>query len=87
MLEKIETIEIMTTRAAKLKYKTQYFVMIISNVIDQGDNDTGYVIYASEDERELLKIPRKEYKGKRVAFLQGVSAEPYPHIGNVVYYE
>ena len=87
MLKKIETQEIMTTRAAMKKYRTQYFNMIITEVVDQGDNDLGYVIYTADDEREMLKVPRDEYKGKKVAFLLGVAAEPYPQIGNVVYYD
>ena len=87
MLKKIETQEIMTKRKARVKYRTQYIVMIITEVVDQGDNDLGYVIYVADDEREQLQIFRDEYKGKRVAFTLGVAAEPYPQIGNVVYYD
>ena len=87
MLNKIETHEIMTKRNARVKYRTQYIVMIITSVVDQCDNDLGYVIYTADDERELLKIPRDEYKDKLVAFTLGVAAEPYPQIGNVVYYD
>ena len=87
MLNKIETHEIMTKRNARVKYRTQYIVMIITTVVDKCDNDLGYVIYAADDERELLKIPRDEYKDKLVAFTLGVAAEPYPQIGNVVYYD
>jgi len=43
MLERIQTEEIMTTRAAMLKYRTKYFIMIITNTVDEGDNDLGYV--------------------------------------------
>ena len=87
MLQKIEKQEVMTTRAAMIKYRAQYFVMIITSVIDQGDNDLGYVIYSAEDNRELLKVSRDEYKGKTVAFYQGVAAEQYPQVGNVVHYD
>jgi hypothetical protein len=87
MLKKIETREIMTTWDAALKYRTQYFVMIITEVIDQGQNDLGYVIYTADDESEIFKIPMNEYKDKRVAFKIGYAAEPYPQIGNVVYHD
>ena len=87
MLSKIETQEIITTRKAMEKYRTKYFRMVITEVIDQGDNDLGYVIYTADDEREFLKIPREEYEGKKIAFMLGVAAEPYPQIGNLVYYD
>lgn len=86
MLEKIETKEIMTKRAAKEKYRTKYFRMVITEVVDQGDNDRGYVIYTADTERELCQVPRSEYKDKMVAFTLGVAAEPFPQIGNVVYH-
>ena len=86
MLDKIETQEIMTTRSAMEKYRTKYFDMVITEVVDKGDNDLGYVIYIADDERELLEIPRDEYRGMTVAFLLGIAAEPYPQIGNIVYY-
>jgi hypothetical protein len=87
MLNKIETQEIMTKWNARVKYRTQHIVMVITEVVDQCDNDLGYVIYAADDERELLKISRDEYNDKKVAFTLGVAAEPYPQIGNVVYYD
>jgi len=86
MLKKIETQEIMTTRAAMEKYRTQYFDMVITEIVDQGDNDLGYVIYVADEKKELLAVPRNEYKGKKVAFMLGVAAEPYPQTGNVVYH-
>ena len=86
MLQKIETQEIMTTRAAMVKYRTQYFLMMMTEKVDGGDNDLGYVMYAADSERELLKIPRDEYKNKPIALMLGVAAEPYPLIGNVVYH-
>lgn len=87
MLKKIENQEIMTMREAKEKYCTKYFRMVITEVIDKGDSDLGYVIYIADDEREFLTIPREEYKGKKIAFSLGGLAEPYPLIGNVVYHE
>ena len=87
MLNKIETQEIMTKRKARVKYRTQYIVMIITEVVDQEDNDLGYVIYTADKKRELLAVSRDEYKGKMVAFTLGVAAEPYPLIGNVVYHD
>ena len=87
MLKKIEDTKIITKREAKEKYRTKYFRMVITEVVDKGDNDLGYVIYIADDEREFLAIPREEYKGKKIAFSLGGSAEPYPVIGNVVYHE
>ena len=87
MLEKIENREIMTCRDAMLKYRTQHFVMVITEVVDQCDNDRGYVMYVADKEREFRQIPRSEYKGKKIAFMFGVAAEPYPIIGNVVYHD
>jgi hypothetical protein len=77
MLKKIEAKEIITRRAAMLKYRTKYFVMIKTEDVDQADNDLGYVIYTSDTENELDQIPRSEYEGKRAAFMLGVAAEPY----------
>jgi len=86
MLQEIKSQEIMTKRAAMVKYRTQYFIMIITDIVDQGDNDLGYVMYAADSKRELLKIPREKYKDKPFALMLGVAAEPYPLIGNVVYH-
>ena len=36
MLEKIESKEIMTANAAMKKYRTKYFIMIITDVVDRG---------------------------------------------------
>jgi hypothetical protein len=83
MLEKIETKEIMTCREAMLKYRTKYFRMVITEVVDQGDNDLGYVMYVADTEREIRKVPRSEYRGKKIAFMFGVAAEPYPIIGEI----
>ena len=87
MLSEIKTKEIMTTRAAMEKYRTQYFIMVITEIVDQGDNDVGYVIYTADTEKELANTPRDEYKDKRFALMFGVAAEPYPLIGNVVHHE
>lgn len=86
MLKKIEKREIMTTRAAMVKYRAYYFMMMITEKIDSGDNDLGYVMYIADNERELLKIPTEEYKDKPIALLLGIAAEPYPLIGNVMYH-
>ena len=87
MLEKIETMEIMTTNAAMKKYRTKFFIMIITDEVDRGDNDLGYVLYIADKKRELLKVPRGEYKDKPFALMLGGAAEPYPTIGNVVYHD
>ena len=87
MLDKIETQEIVTTRAAIEKYRTKFFVMVITEVVDQCDNDLGYVIYTADKHKELHSISRDEYKGKKVAFLFGDGTEPYPQIGNLVYHD
>ena len=88
MLSEVNLKEIMTTRAAVKKYRTKYFIMVITEVVDQcdNDNDLGYVIYFADKQKELLEISREEYKGKRIAFLYGDGAEPFPQIGNVVYH-
>ena len=87
MLDKIETQEIVTTRAAIDKYRTKFFVMVITEVVDQCDNDLGYVIYTADKRKELHSISRDEYKGKKVAFLFGDGTEPYPQIGNLVHHD
>jgi len=86
MLSKIETNEIITKQEANKRYSTKYFIMIITERVDYADNDLGYVIYAADEDRELSKVPTDEYKGKQVAFMIGGLAEPYPTVGNVVYY-
>ena len=87
MLNKITTKEIMTTRAAMEKYPTQYFIMVITEVVDKYDNDLGYVIYTADKEKELNKIPRTEYKDTQYALMLGGAAEPFPSVGNVVYHD
>jgi len=87
MLEKIEINEIMTTQDAVKKYPTKYFMMVITEIVDRCDNDLGYVIYTADDQRDLMKASMDEYKGQRVASMYGTLTEPYPSIGNVVYYE
>jgi transcriptional regulator of nitric oxide reductase len=80
MLTKIETREIMTVWDAVMKYSKEYFAMVITEEVDQGDNDLGFVIYTSDDESEIYKIPSNMYEGKPVAINIGYSAEPYPQI-------
>jgi hypothetical protein len=86
MLEKIETKEVMTSREAHRKYETKFFVMVITEIVDQGDNDRGYVIYAADDQRELNKIPESELGDQLVAYMVGGMAYPYPMTSRVVHY-
>ena len=76
MLKRIENTEIMTSRQAMEKYRTMYFVFVITDVVDGQDNDRGYVIYTGDSEEELSGIPREELKGMTVEFSLGVAAEP-----------
>ena len=88
MLRKIENQEIMTTWDAVKKYSGQYFLMIITEVVDMsGQKDLGYVVYAANKRRELNQIPRGDYIGKRAAFLEGWDAEPFPILDRVVYHD
>ena len=83
MLSEVNTKEIMTTREAVRKYRTKYFIMVITEVVDQCDNDLGYVVYTADKRKELHNVSRDEYKGKRLAFLFGDGTEPFPQLGNV----
>ena len=87
MLSKIEDMEIMTKRAAREKYRTKYLRMVITEEVDQADNDRGYVIYIADKKRDFMEVSKEEYKNKKVALMEGVAAEPYPQIGNVVYHD
>ena len=88
MLRKIEEQEIMTTWDAIKKYSGQYILMMITDVVDMtGQKDLGYVMYAADKDIELNQIPREVYKGKRVAFLEGWDAEPFPIIDRVIYHD
>ena len=88
MLSEINSKEIMTTREACKKYRTKYFIMIITEEVDRGDNDLGYVLYTADTEKELSQAPREKYKnkGKYYALKVGDAAEPFPSVGNVVYH-
>jgi hypothetical protein len=86
MLTEITTKEIMTTGEASKKYSTKYFIMIITEVVDQGDNDLGYVIYTADTRKELSQVSREKYIDKMAAFKQGGAAEPFPTIDRVVYH-
>ena len=86
MLTEIKTREIMTAREASKKYSTKYFIMIITEVVDNGDNDLGYVLYAADTEKELAQVPRENYKDMYYALKQGGAAEPYPSFDRVVYH-
>ena len=88
MLKKIENREIMTTWDAMKKYSGQYFLMIVTKVVDMsGQKDLGYVIYTADKDIELNQIPREEYEDKQAAFLEGWNAEPFPIIDRVVYHD
>ena len=85
MLTEITDNEIITTGEASKRYSTKYFLMIITEVVDQGDNDLGYVVYTADTRRELSQAPKEKYKGKMLAFKTGGAAEPFPSFGNVIY--
>ena len=88
MLRKIEGQEIMTTWDAMKKYERQYFVMLITDVVDMsGQKDLGYVMYAADKRKELNQVPREEYRGKRVAFMEGWDVDPFPILDRVVYHD
>ena len=87
MLSEVKIKEIMTTRAAMEKYRTKFFLMVITEVVDQCDNDLGYVIYIADKEKELFQVPGDAYGDKKVAYMLGVAAEPFPTVGNVVYHD
>jgi hypothetical protein len=88
MLRKIENQEIMTINEATKKYSTQYFLMFITKTVDATlQNDLGYVRYVADKRKELNQVPRDEYKGKLVTFLDGDDTEPFPSLDRVVYYD
>ena len=83
MLEKIEKKEIMTVWDAKVKYETKQFIMVITQVVDRGQKDLGYVIYTADSDYEFLKIPREEIDGLPIGIMMGVGAWPYPSYGGL----
>ena len=85
MLDKIETMELMTIGEAREKYRNKYIRMAITEIIDNKDADIGYVIYIADKEYDFYGVSRDDYKDKLIAGLVGSAAEPYPIIGNVVY--
>ena len=87
MLRKVEKKEILTIQEARKKYAANYFIMIITEPVDHADNDLGYVIYIADNDKELSEVSRDEYRGMTAAFIIGGLAEPYPTVGNVVYYD
>jgi len=84
LLRKIETPETMTKRQAMEHYRDYYFHFVITEEIDRGDNDLGYVAYIYDNKREMSNIPREEFKGVVVAHSLGVAAEKGIHAGGVV---
>lgn len=88
MLRKIENQEIMTTWDARKKYSGQYILMFITETVDATmQKDLGYVMYAADKRKELNQVPRDEYKGKRVAFMEGWDVDPFPILDRIVYYD
>jgi len=83
MLRKIEGQEIMTVWEAMNKYRDYYFQMVITEEVDRGNQDKGYVIYIYDDQREMRKIPFEEYEGLVISSEIGVAAEKGIHIGGV----
>ena len=87
MYEKIKGKEIMTTWEARNKYRTKYFLMVITDSADCYDNSLGYVVCVADNKRELYKAaPRDDYKGLQLASMIGSMAEPYPLLGNIEYH-
>ena len=86
MLTELTTKEIMTKSEARKKYSTKYFIMIIIERIDMGDNDLGYVLFTADTDKELSQAPREKYKDLCYALMQGGAAEPYPSFDRVVYH-
>ena len=76
----------MTAREAYKKYSTKYFIMIITERVDMGDNDLGYVLFTADTRKELSQAPREKYKDLAYSIKEGGAAEPFPSLGNVVYH-
>ncbi|MCL2170295.1 MAG: hypothetical protein FWB74_09780 [Defluviitaleaceae bacterium] len=93
MLTKIEEREIMTSWDASLKYRDKYFKFVITEVVDGGDKDLGYVAYTYDCLREMRGIDRGEFEGLRVGSYLGVAAEKglsvggLEGIGSVIFYD
>ena len=67
-LTKINEIEIMTKHEAKQKYCSKYITMARTKLVDEGDNDlgyVGYVVYVYDKYKEKLNIPRDEINSLR----------------------
>jgi hypothetical protein len=88
MLTRITERELITTSDAKKKYRTKYINMHITEQVDiTGQRDKGYVLYVADKRKELLAVPREEYKDKIVARLMGDSAPELASLGDLVHYE
>ena len=83
MLEKVEKKEIMTVWDAKVKYETKQFIMVITEEVDRGQKDLGYVMYTADTGREIAKVPTSELKGLRFGIFQGNDSWPYPSYGGL----
>ena len=87
MLIKIPDKELLTTQEAVKKYRTKYFDMLITEVVDiTGQRDKGYVLYTADSRGELLAVPREEYRGKRIAHMMGDAAPEVESIGDIIYH-
>ena len=88
MLTEITTKEIMTKYEARKKYSTKYFIMIIIERVDMGDNDLGYVIYTADTEKERSQAPKEKFENEGLcyALMEGGAAEPVPSFDRVVYH-
>ena len=84
MLTRIETKEIMTSWEARNKYRDKYIRFIITEIVDRGDNDLGYVVYVYDKEREEFEIPKEGFKDIMFAALIGVAAEPFGQFERII---
>ena len=89
MLTKIQDKEIISVWDAVNKYQEKYFIMIITETIDNVYHDRGYVIYASENRKDLIDIPLDEYTEGKATFWKGLPKvlSPMDEMSRVVYYD
>ncbi|MCL2171731.1 MAG: hypothetical protein FWB71_06200 [Defluviitaleaceae bacterium] len=86
MITKIETQEIMTRRAARVKYRDKFFQMVITEIVDTQDNDLGYVTYTYDNRNEMLDVPNDYPPETIYGHCLGIAAEPELQIGGLTYY-
>ena len=73
----------MTVWEAMNKYRDYYFQMVITEKVDRGNQDKGYVIYIYDDKRELRNIPDEPHDDLFLGYEIGVAAEKGIYIGGV----